>query len=119
MWGPDIPVVPPQIALRWFSIAVLGFVSLGVLCNYAHPVIPAIRREYPFDGLSSELGGLEENKVSSRAPRFPLRASVLTPCCRRGWRGTLRAGRFSLIACPLKQWSVSVRPVFSSPCFSF
>ncbi|KAH9903064.1 hypothetical protein C8Q73DRAFT_609672, partial [Cubamyces lactineus] len=57
MWGPDVPVVAPQIALRWFSIAVLGFVSLGVLCNYAHPVIPAVRREYPFGGLSSELGG--------------------------------------------------------------
>ncbi|KAI0635967.1 hypothetical protein C8Q77DRAFT_1216482 [Trametes polyzona] len=63
MWGPDVPVVPPQTALRWFSIAVLGFVSLGVLCNYAHPEIPAVRREYPYGGLVSELGGLEENKA--------------------------------------------------------
>ena len=119
MWGPDVPVVPPQIALRWFSIAVLGFVSLGVLCNYAHPVIPAIRREYPFDGLSSELGGLEENKVSSRAPRFPLRASVLTLCCRRGWRGTLRTrSRFvpyapmpecAILPANGRNWTASVR----------
>ncbi|KAI0707326.1 hypothetical protein C8Q76DRAFT_696541 [Earliella scabrosa] len=63
MWGPDVPVVPPQTAARWFSIAVLGFVSFGVLCNYAHPEIPAIRREYPFSGLVSELGGYEENQA--------------------------------------------------------
>ncbi|KAL1949519.1 hypothetical protein VTO73DRAFT_8400 [Trametes versicolor] len=63
MWGPDVPVVPPPTALRWFSIAVLGFVSLGTLVSYARPQIPAVRREYPFDGLVSELGGLEENKA--------------------------------------------------------
>ncbi|KAI9061308.1 hypothetical protein FKP32DRAFT_1613151 [Trametes sanguinea] len=63
MWGPDVPVVPPQTALRWFTIAVLGFVSFGVLCNVAHPEIPAVRREYPFGGLVNELGGLEENKA--------------------------------------------------------
>ncbi|KAI0671778.1 hypothetical protein C8Q78DRAFT_991332 [Trametes maxima] len=63
MWGPDVPVVPPQTAIRWFSIAVLGFVSFGVLCNYGHPEIPAVRREYPFGGLVNELGGLDENKA--------------------------------------------------------
>lgn len=63
MWGPDVPVVAPQTALRWFSIAVLGFVSFGVFCTYAQPTIPAVRREYPFGGLVTELGGLEVNKV--------------------------------------------------------
>ena len=63
MWGPDVPVVPPPTAARWFSISVLGFVIFGVFCNYAHPEIPAVRREYPFAGLVSELGGYEENKV--------------------------------------------------------
>ena len=63
MWGPDIPVVPPPTAARWFSIAVAGFVSLGVLLSYAHPEIPAVRREYPYGGLVEELGGYEQNKV--------------------------------------------------------
>ena len=76
MWGPDVPVVPPQTAARWFSIAVLGFVSFGVLCNYAHPEIPAIRREYPFSGLVSELGGYEENQV--RRIGIVTRGSMLT-----------------------------------------
>ena len=63
MWGPDVPVVPPQTVTRWFSITVLGFVGLGVIVDYAHPEIPAIRREYPFSGLASELGSLEANMV--------------------------------------------------------
>ncbi|EJF64921.1 hypothetical protein DICSQDRAFT_125040 [Dichomitus squalens LYAD-421 SS1] len=63
VWGPDVPVVPGPTALRWFSIAALGFVSFGVLVNYVHPEIPAVRREYPFSGLVSELGSLEANKA--------------------------------------------------------
>ena len=63
MWGPDAPLVPPQTAARWFSVALLGFVGLGVIVNYAHPQIPAVRREYPFSGLVSELGSLEANTV--------------------------------------------------------
>ncbi|KAH9846681.1 hypothetical protein C2E23DRAFT_890663 [Lenzites betulinus] len=67
MWGPDVPVVPPQSALRWFSIAVFGFVSFGVFCTYAKPAMPAVRREYPFGGLVTELGGMEENKARVEA----------------------------------------------------
>ncbi|KAI0787631.1 hypothetical protein C8Q74DRAFT_1366471 [Fomes fomentarius] len=63
MWGPDVPVVPTQTASLWFSIAALGFVSLGVLCTYVCPEIPAVRREYPFSGLLSELGSFEDNKA--------------------------------------------------------
>jgi len=65
MWGPDIPHVPPHKALFQFSVAVLSFVGFGVLCKYALvPERPAVPREYPYDGLVKELGGLEENKVS-------------------------------------------------------
>ena len=65
MWGPDAPTVPPATALRHFAIAVLGFVSFGVVVKYALiPSRPSVPREYPYSGLVTELGGLEENKVS-------------------------------------------------------
>jgi hypothetical protein len=65
MWGPDAPPIPPNVALRWFSIAVASFVSFGFLTKYALVADrPAIPREYPFSGLVTELGGLEENQVS-------------------------------------------------------
>ncbi|KAI0077930.1 hypothetical protein K474DRAFT_1690650 [Panus rudis PR-1116 ss-1] len=68
MWGPDIPVVPPPIALRWFSMAVASFVTFGVIVKFALvPDRPAVPREYPFDGLVTELGGLEENKARPEA----------------------------------------------------
>lgn len=66
MWGPDIAPVTPQTALKHFSIAVLGFVGAAAFIKYA--LVPdqvAVRREYPFSGLVTELGGLEENKVRS------------------------------------------------------
>ena len=65
MWGPDAAPLPPNVALRWFSIAVAGFVSFGFLAKYALVADrPAIPREYPFSGLVTELGGLEENQAS-------------------------------------------------------
>lgn len=65
MWSPDIPHVDPATALRHFTIAVSGFVAFGLLCNYVLvPERPAVPRQYPFDGLVKELGGLEENRVS-------------------------------------------------------
>lgn len=64
MWGPDAPPLPPNVALRWFSIAVAGFVSFGFLVKYALIADrPAIAREYPFSGLATELGGVE-NQVN-------------------------------------------------------
>ena len=64
MWGPDVPHVDPNIALRHFTIVASGFVTFALMCKYIlTPEMPAIRREYPFDGLVKELGGLEENKV--------------------------------------------------------
>ncbi|KAF8071833.1 hypothetical protein FPV67DRAFT_1667290 [Lyophyllum atratum] len=64
MWGPDVPPLPPQTALRDLLIATSVFVGFGLLVKYAlAPEPPAIRREYPFNGLVTELGGLEENKA--------------------------------------------------------
>ena len=65
MWGPDIPHVDPATSLRHFTIAVSGFVAFGLFCNYALvPARPAVPRQYPFDGLVKELGGMQANKVS-------------------------------------------------------
>lgn len=64
MWGPDIPVVPPQTALYHFTLAASAFVGFALLCKYALvPERPTVPREYPFSGLVRELGGLEENKA--------------------------------------------------------
>jgi hypothetical protein len=96
MWGPDIPHVDPATALRQFTIAVSGFVAFGLLCNYALvPERPAVPRQFPFDGLVKELGGLEENKVSFfsllryvRVDSIPTVSSDLFPGqCRKLRRG--------------------------------
>ncbi|KAK0500423.1 hypothetical protein EDD18DRAFT_1149937 [Armillaria luteobubalina] len=64
MWGPDIPTIAPHIALRHFTYAVISFVSFGFVVKYAlTPEMPAIRRQYPFGGLVTELGGLDANKA--------------------------------------------------------
>ncbi|KAI0264474.1 Ndufb8, NADH dehydrogenase 19kDa subunit [Gloeopeniophorella convolvens] len=68
MWGPDAPHVPPSTALNHFAIALTGFVTFGLLCRYALvPDRPAVPRQYPFNGLVKELGGLEENKANVEA----------------------------------------------------
>ncbi|CCM00105.1 uncharacterized protein FIBRA_02132 [Fibroporia radiculosa] len=64
MWGPDASVVEPSTALRHFTIAFLGFFAFGATVKYALiPERPSVPREYPFSGLVTELGGLEENKA--------------------------------------------------------
>ncbi|TFL04201.1 hypothetical protein BDV98DRAFT_591049 [Pterulicium gracile] len=64
MWGPDVPVIEPHVALRRLALAMLGFISLGAFVKTAMtPEHPAVRREYPFSGLSRELGGPEENQA--------------------------------------------------------
>jgi NADH dehydrogenase (ubiquinone) 1 beta subcomplex subunit 8 len=71
MWGPDIPVVPPQTALFQFTLVTLGFIGFGFLVKGALiPDRPAIPREYPFSGLVTELGGVDENKVGSSVFRL-------------------------------------------------
>ncbi|KAI0250243.1 Ndufb8, NADH dehydrogenase 19kDa subunit [Lactifluus subvellereus] len=65
MWGPDTPHVLPATALNHFAIAFSGFVAFGLFCKYALvPDRPAVPRQYPFDGLVKELGGIEENKAN-------------------------------------------------------
>lgn len=65
MWGPDVPSVDPQMALRHFLIAASAFVAFGFSVKYfLTPDAPAVRRQYPYNGLITELGGLDENKVS-------------------------------------------------------
>lgn len=64
MWGPDVPVVDPHTAMRHFAVAFAGFVGFGFFVKYFMTLEPpAIRREYPYNGLIKELGGLEENKA--------------------------------------------------------
>lgn len=65
MWGPDAPPLPPTTALRQLLIVVSGFVAVGFAIKALTPDPPAVRREYPYGGLIKELGGLEENQVST------------------------------------------------------
>jgi NADH dehydrogenase (ubiquinone) 1 beta subcomplex subunit 8 len=69
MWGPDIPIVPPRTALFQFTLAALAFVGFGFFANAALvPDRPAVARQYPFSGLITELGGMEENRVCTTGP---------------------------------------------------
>jgi NADH dehydrogenase (ubiquinone) 1 beta subcomplex subunit 8 len=65
MWGPDIPPnsISPYTALWHFVIAASGIIGAGFLIKAIGPDPPAVRRQYPYDGLVKELGGLQENKV--------------------------------------------------------
>lgn len=85
MWGPDAPVAPPALALRYFTLAFSSFAGFLGFLYYVHPEMPAIRRDYPFDGLVKELGGLEENKVWLCSGWYHVRAQ-LTSCLRPGRR---------------------------------
>ena len=89
MWGLDAPVVPPPTALKYFSIAVLGFVTFGFVVKAALvPDRPSIAREYPFDGLVKEFGGVEENKVREPVPISDARnCSHLGTLCTTGTPG--------------------------------
>ncbi|KAF7312409.1 hypothetical protein MIND_00254300 [Mycena indigotica] len=62
MWGPDIPVVPPQSALRQFLGVAGGFVLVGTFMRaFLVPEKPVVPREYPYNGLETELGGHQAN----------------------------------------------------------
>ncbi|TFK20706.1 hypothetical protein FA15DRAFT_599232 [Coprinopsis marcescibilis] len=86
MWGPDVPSIDPNVALQRFLIAASIFVAFGFTVKYAlTPDPPATRREYPYNGLITELGGLEENKVSychSLISRTELSCSSVADCSR-------------------------------------
>ncbi|KAJ8072380.1 hypothetical protein PM082_015939 [Marasmius tenuissimus] len=64
MWSPDIPGINPNVALRRFALAFLGFAGTFMLIKeYVTPEPHFIRRTYPYGGLVKELGGTEENKA--------------------------------------------------------
>ena len=63
MWGPDVPPIEPKKALLHFSIAVLCFFGIAATANALVPEKQFVERTFPFDGLVTELGGMEENKV--------------------------------------------------------
>lgn len=66
MWGPDVPRagLTAQSALLQLFGAFAGFATLGfVIKNYGVPEPPAVRREFPYDGLVKELGGVAELRV--------------------------------------------------------
>lgn len=63
MWGPDPPKMPPSTALFQFGVAATVFGSIMLAAYALTPEVPVVRREYPYDGLVKELGGLEENRV--------------------------------------------------------
>lgn len=96
MWGPDVPNVDPKVALRHFTIVASGFVTFALMCKYLlTPEMPAIRREYPFDGLVKELGGLEENKVGLIG--FGGLIYWLTTCFSNVWRARKMTSKPSTI----------------------
>lgn len=63
MWGPDVHQIPPYEALKQFTFAFSLFGGILLFSYLVTPTKPVVPREYPFDGLVKELGGLEENKV--------------------------------------------------------
>lgn len=65
MWGPDIPVIDPSVALKQFTIAFAIFASIYGLSYIASPQMPAIRREYPHDGLQKAFGGHDQARTES------------------------------------------------------
>jgi NADH dehydrogenase (ubiquinone) 1 beta subcomplex subunit 8 len=78
MWAPDVPAVDPRTSARYFAVALLGFITFGTTAYYVlTPNMPAIRREYPYDGLVTELGGVEANKVRPLAVYISIRYSIL------------------------------------------
>ncbi|KAF5367527.1 hypothetical protein D9758_003608 [Tetrapyrgos nigripes] len=70
MWGPDIPPpgVTPSMALRHFLLAALAFSGIFYLTKTALTPEPFFtRRDYPYDGLTKELGGLQVNKARTQS----------------------------------------------------
>lgn len=64
MWGPDVPKVNPATALFHFTIYASLIGGIAYLAYALKPESPVVPREYPYDGLVKELGGLEVNKVN-------------------------------------------------------
>jgi NADH dehydrogenase (ubiquinone) 1 beta subcomplex subunit 8 len=56
-WGPDYRPLSGPKALFGISLALglMGLAGYGV--SFLAPELPAVRREFPFNGLEKELGG--------------------------------------------------------------
>jgi hypothetical protein len=67
MFSPDLPhtEIEPRSALMQATLAFAGFAGVMVALAYTRPQMPATRRVFPNDGLVEELGGWQQNKVSS------------------------------------------------------
>ena len=65
MFSPDLPHtnVEPSSALVQAGVAFAVLGSVMGLLAYTRPTMPADRRSFPRDGLSSELGGWDAHKV--------------------------------------------------------
>jgi NADH dehydrogenase (ubiquinone) 1 beta subcomplex subunit 8 len=64
IWSPDrFDIVSDKTAFKYFMTAVGAFGAfITVLYVTADHESPAVRRQYPFDGLNKALGGTEETK---------------------------------------------------------
>lgn len=67
VWGPDVAPLPPRTAARWLGIAVATFAAIMGATYAMTPARNAIAKDYPYSGLVTELGGVEENQVCSEA----------------------------------------------------
>ncbi|WOO80110.1 uncharacterized protein LOC62_03G003621 [Vanrija pseudolonga] len=63
MWGPDVHKISPGRALAQIGIAASLIAAFGYLIYQTAPESPVARREYPYDGLSKELGGWSKARV--------------------------------------------------------
>ncbi|CAE6449221.1 unnamed protein product [Rhizoctonia solani] len=68
LWAPDVFNISRGNALKQFSIAVVVFLSFTVAVKASVPERPAVPRNYPYDGLVAELGGLDANKAAVYEP---------------------------------------------------
>lgn len=98
MWGPDAPSIAPSTALFQFSLAALAFAGIALTAKALTPESPVTPREYPYDGLVAELGGLEENKVR---PGSCIVSTYRSDCSNR--RGRNQQTKRSDARTPLRQ----------------
>ncbi|QRV89580.1 NADH-ubiquinone oxidoreductase family protein [Ceratobasidium sp. AG-Ba] len=68
LWSPDVFNISRESALKQFGIAVLVFLGFTMAVRASVPERPAVPRNYPYDGLVKELGGLQENKAAVYEP---------------------------------------------------
>lgn len=63
VWSLDVFPISGGTALRQLGAVIVVFAGFFAGVKYITPERPAVPRTYPYSGLVTELGGLEENKV--------------------------------------------------------